>query len=80
MGIGMGRKPFEGKESGQNAKQVRSDACGDQMIGKWRDDMKRILNEVVALYHSRSIYNRLSEIAEANPDFNSRTLCTSGST
>ena len=48
-------------------KQARSEEFREQMIAKWRNDLKRIQNDVITLHGSRKIYKRLFEIMDANP-------------
>lgn len=48
-------------------KKLRSSKFREQMIAKWRDQLKRVEVEIVTLHHSRSIYRRLFKIVDANP-------------
>lgn len=57
----------DGLSACRGDKEARCAKVRQEMIAKWRSEMEHIKGEVVRLYHSRSIYERLRTIVNANP-------------
>ena len=51
-----------------NNKETRAVIINNEIIKKWRHEIEQIQLEVSALYHSRSVYKRLVDIVDANPN------------